>query len=134
MKRLLLILCLICVPASAAEVLVPVQVEVQVSEAPPIIAEPMECVRIWLDIPEEGVSTIKWRCHPKPKFIQFGKSLDDGRPFVTFQAGKAGSFALCVSSYYEAEAAGTADDFYIALDDAQKDALRAAIIAAQQEQ
>jgi hypothetical protein len=63
----------------------------------------MECVRIFLDVPTEGVPSIKWRCHPEPKFIQFGLSLDDGRPFVVFQGGVKGSFSLCVGSYHDDE-------------------------------
>ena len=78
---------------------------------------------------------------PLPASVSGGTGLPGSRsaqPAAPVAAPAAAPVATpeptLLSSYYEAEAAGTADDFYIALDDAQKDALRAAIIAAQQEQ
>ncbi len=113
MKRLLLCLCLMCIPATAGEVIVPVKVHIQtqsvmvpieiISRAENETIGPMDCIRIWLDVPNEGVPTIKWGCHPVPKLIQVGRTIDDGRPFLVFQAGAVGSFGLFVSSYHDAE-------------------------------
>ena len=97
-----------------AELVVPVEVQIE-SESKEVPVEvisrvanesiqPMDCIRIWLDdIPAEGIPTIKWGCHPEPKLIQVGRTIDDNRPFLIFQAGKANSFGLFISSYHTAE-------------------------------
>ncbi len=100
MKTLTLLLCLLAGPLFAEEVLVPVAVEV-VSRAEAI--GPLDCVRIWLDVPAENIKTLRWTCHPEPKLMQVGITIGDNpRPFVIFQAGSSGSFGLSVA-YYDGE-------------------------------
>lgn len=100
MKTLTLLLCLLAGPLFAEEVLVPVAVEV-VSRAEAI--GPLDCVRIWLDVPAENIKTLRWTCHPEPKLMQVGITIGDNpRPFVIFQAGASGSFGLSVA-YYDGE-------------------------------
>ena len=100
MKTLALLLCLLAGPLFAEEVLVPVAVEV-VSRAEAI--GPLDCVRIWLDVPAENIKTLRWTCHPEPKLMQVGITIGDNpRPFVIFQAGASGSFGLSVA-YYDGE-------------------------------
>ena len=107
MKTLTLLLCLLVGPLFAEEVLVPVSATVQpvavevVSRAEAIA--PLDCVRIWLDVPAENISTLRWSCHPEPKLMQVGITIGDSpRPFVIFQAGSSGSFGLSVA-YYDGE-------------------------------
>ncbi len=71
-----------------------------------------------------------------PASVSAGTGLPGSRaaqPAAPVAAPVATPEPTLLSRYYEAEAAGTADDFYTALDAAQKDALRAAIIAAQEQ-
>ena len=106
MKTTFLLLCLMFTPAFAADIVVPVQVTVQaqgqvpaeiISRVKDEIIQPMDCLRIWLDVPSEAMATIEYGCHPEPKLIQAGQTLDGKRAFLIFQAGSVGSFGVFVT-------------------------------------
>jgi len=105
MKRYLSILILLLAStASAAEVVVPVNsvapgaatVEI-LSRAANESVQPMDCVRIWLDVTPENAKTLRYGCHPDPKLIQAGLDIESNRMFLIFQGGRKSSFGLFVS-------------------------------------
>ena len=106
MRTTTLFLCLLFTPAFAADIIVPVEATVQAQGSVPaeIISrvqdqtiQPMDCIRIWLDVPSEAVKSIEYGCHPKPQLILAGQTIDGKRAFLVFQAGSVGSFGIFVS-------------------------------------
>ena len=77
---------------AAVPTVAPVEV---ISRAAEETVQPMDCVRIWLEVPPEQSGTIKYGCHPDPKLLQPG--VWDNRTFLIFQAGQPGSYGIFVS-------------------------------------